>query len=249
MALSYKAEFIIPNVETFLSGANTHIIFYQLSNGSTSSVGTASQIIDYLFNNILVGQWGGAATITSQVSGANTIYTVDYSGLTSDPINDAGTRELTSVSIQSDGGNFYSAKFVSQDECIRLFPEMDTPNPEPGCQSCMETTVGECTNLTFDLDFNPSTEYIMVITDFFGVELRSSVTSTADGKVLFASDDFEPGVNAAGSLPLNIRFYDSENNLFTWSVGTTAYTCVNLKFNIGENDTIPDPFIGTASQV
>ena len=42
---------------------------------------------------------------------------------------------------------------------------------------------------------------------------------------------------------------DSENNLFTWSVGTTAYTCVNLKFNNGENDTIPDPFIGTASQV
>ncbi len=125
----------------------------------------------------------------------------------------------------------------------------ETVNPAPGCQSCFDAIVGECDDVILALDFDADTDYQVRITDFWGHTQILSKTSDGDGNITLEDADFLEGANVEHGLNLQVSIYTTANELYTFAIGDTAYTCVNLKFIGGAGDTVPDPIIGNASQV
>ena len=127
-------------------------------------------------------------------------------------------------------------------------PELPLSNPLPGCQECFDAVVDECNDVILLLDFDPSTTYQVMLEDWTGTQNLIEKTSDSMGGITISEDDFEPGTNIEPSKPIKVTIYKMDSTIYTFAIGNTAYTCVNLQFKYGASITVPDPLIGTASQ-
>lgn len=160
--------------------------------------------------------------------------------------NDAASQPAAILLQKALGGsNDVIAFYYGTTDC----PDPLYQNPEPGCQNCLDAWVGECDDVILALDFDPSTDYQVRITDFWGHTQILSKTSDPGGNITIEDADFLEGANVEHGLNLQVSIYTTANELYTFAIGNTAYTCVNLRFRAGAGDTVPDPIIGNASQV
>lgn len=123
-----------------------------------------------------------------------------------------------------------------------------TSNPLPGCQECFEAIVDDCDDVILELDFDADTTYQVMLEDWTGTQNLIEKTSDSEGKITISSDDWDIGQNLEGSDPMKVAVYKEDNSIYTFAIGSTAYTCVTLKFKNGASNQVPDPLIGTATQ-
>lgn len=211
----------------------------QSGMNAVSGIAAIQAYLESFFTGILSG-----TIISSSVTYTSSALQVNIQGT---GVNDSPNQPAAIMNSKaiSDATDDVIAFYYGTTEC----PDPLYQNPAPGCQSCIESIAGDCDDVVFALDFDPDTVYQVHLIDFFGGIQRLQKTSNSSGEITIEADDFIDGANTDGALPIQVIFYTEANALYTFAVGDTAYTCVNLKFKLGADDTVPAPTIGNAQQV
>jgi len=149
------------------------------------------------------------STITPYTNGGITtlVFTVDWDELDTDYkpvfVFDAGT------------GVLYSASFVV----------------DSICPTCYDIIIDFCdTSATLAIELEPSTDYMIHITDSLNNVYESSATSGAGGDILLILSDFGAGnlFTPFGGI-YEIKFHTTISDEFVnFTVGATTYSCINL---------------------
>lgn len=246
MATSYIAILRLPTASTFSNGG--WLRFNQTASGSAGPISGLSALLDEVKTSYET-QYGGTLSWVSAVDGAYTVYNFTFSGLTTDPLDVVGELDIVSFSIIDDASTVFSAAWLSTTVCEdNGLCGPGSTNPLPGCQECFEAIVDDCDDVILALDFDADTTYQVMLEDWTGTQNLIEKTSDSEGKITISSDDWDTGQNVEGSYPMKVTVYKEDNSVYTFAIGSTAYTCVTLKFKNGASDQVPDPLIGTASQ-
>lgn len=233
MATSYQAVFKVPNAAVFTTVPSGHLVFYQKSTGSTGGSGTVSQVITAVFNGGIVPTLGGSITITTQASGSDTLYFVNYTGLTTDPVNDPLLGDLASISLQDDDANYYSAKFISTEDCVRegLCPDCPpsvNPADAEDCLSCYQQQVDNCAEEIVIYGLNDVTTYTVNITDSqSGKVYTSTKISDVNGEIALDTGDYPAGLFSPYNSPLTLTILQNGSPV-TLTYGYVNYSCIDI---------------------
>lgn len=224
MATSYTAEFKIYNTATFADPNQFYYLFYQTSSGSGNhgtNAGTFTSIINGVLNDSLLPIWGGSYTISSVSSGNYEIYTIEYSGLTSDPNLDIFTGDLCAFSVQSDDGSLYSARLIPSNLC---------PDTNVVCNDCLTLNITNCTETIELMGFDNSTGYKLVFTDNqSNVNYTYYESSSNVGIITIDVSNFPDGTfNPYTTFTVDI--FDNDDQPFSITVNGVSYDCFRLSF-------------------
>lgn len=225
MATSYTAEFKILNTSTFADALKVYFLYYQLSSGSGNygpNAGSFNSIIDGAFNDSLLSIWGGSYTISSATSGIYDIYTIEYTGLTSDPALDLSTGDLCAFSVQSDDDVLYSARWIPDNIC---------PDTNVVCNDCLTLNITNCTETIELMGFDNSTGYKLVFTDNqSNVNYTYYEGSSNVGIITIDVSNFPDGTfNPYTTFTVDI--FDNNDEPFSITVNGVSYDCFRLSFS------------------
>jgi len=224
MATSYTAEFKVYNTATFANPLNAYYLSYQLNFGGGNYgvyAGTFTSVITGIMNNDIVSIWGGSYTISSVASGIYDIYTIEYTGLTSDPSLDIGYGDLCVFSIQADDINFFSARWIPSNLC---------PDTNVVCNDCLTLNITNCTETIELMGFDNSTGYKLVFTDNqSNVNYTYYEASSNVGIITIDVSNFPDGTfNPYTTFTVDI--FDNDDQPFSITVNGVSYDCFRLSF-------------------
>jgi hypothetical protein len=249
MALSYKMIFEVPDAMVTFGNIQLSYVayqrFFEFPADNPSGPFTVIDQINSLFANSTLALFGGSISISTSVSpipdpiyGAVTIYTVDWTGLTSDPALDDTKGEFVSCALdRSTDGTvyfYYSALVLSEARCIDEGLCPDCPEPTPidttPCDICYDVTTDPCGETIFLPGLDADTTYTLTMTDNnAGVSYNYEVTTDETGEASVIIADFPVGAFSTFSN-YTVTIVDEDGNPAQVTIGYTTYDCYNLIF-------------------
>ena len=178
---------------------------------SATFTGVQGNAADFVLWNAAVDALPGLSnsTITAYTNGGITtlVFTVEWDEL------DTYYKPVFVLDVGS--GNIYTSSFVG----------------ESICATCYDIIIDFCdTSATLAIELEPSTDYMIHITDSLNNVYESSATSGAGGDILLILSDFGAGnlFTPFGGI-YEIKFHTTISDEFVnFTVGTTTYSCINL---------------------
>lgn len=222
MATSYTAVITIPNTNTE-SGTWNNVSIKASSGGASSGGGTLLDALTDL-KTVYENDYGGTFSWTSFDNGTDTIYTITFTGLTSDPPDTPLLGgELVCIGIGSDNATTYYSNFAAETVATLV------------CDSCYEQVKDACaTEYTFSYDLEPATTYTVAFYMANGNVYTQEVLTNGSGEFTIdaTAPEFPEGfwTPESGGYIMKVFPDASLENPESLTVGSYAYNCVQLAF-------------------
>lgn len=247
MALSYSAVWKVPTSYTItgLSASES----WDFIVGAIS-VANPVALLNELKTNY-ESLYGGTLSWTIAVVGLNTVYTISWTGLTTDPETTASPSDsifrgnpvavVYADDITGEGGGF---QWVSEDLCQDTgncpeCPPSVNPDDATDCPDCYSDTVPFCDTPISILGLSDSTEYTFSIVDqATGLTYTYTTTTDANGQADLVTADFPTGLFTPYNGPFTISIFDTNGDPVTLTYGYVNYSCVEVTIT-NSNDYTP----------
>lgn len=254
MALSYKIIIEVPDAMVTFGVNQLSYVAYQRffeypSDNPFGPFNVISQI-NSLFANSSLSAFGGSISIATSVSpiphpiyGAVTIYTIDWTGLTSDPALDDTKGELVSLALDRSTDatffNYYSGIILSEATCQNegLCPECPPSVDTTPCDICYDITSDPCGDEIYLPGLDADATYTLTFTDNNSqVNYTYTVVTDGSGEATIVIADFPVGAFSNYSN-YTVTILDENGDPAQVTIGYTTYDCYNLVFTPSTNVT------------
>ncbi len=220
MATSYSLTIKLPTTSTFT--ACNYGTYFEFSNGSGGAFSTVDLALADVKSS-LEGQYGGNFTWTSAVVGSNTVYTISYVDLTTDPLNDV-SGDLIAISISDDASSNFFGRFVPEDNTVIV-----------QCDTCYELIKTACEDsYVFALDLVAGTDYTVAFIANNGNTYIQTITADGSGQleVDATAEDFPPGFFTPDTGGYTVKIFTDIDleTVVPFTIGSNEYTCIQLGF-------------------
>jgi hypothetical protein len=229
MALSYKMQVRNDPALYNWTGSTFGVVF---QNSGTLTSGFGNSFAELLTNleSYLNSFFGGSFTITTSTSGSYTVYNIDYTGLTTDPVV-AFDNDIVFFVFTDQAGAYASSGFFSQERCVDegLCPDCPEIDTTP-CDICYDVTTDPCESTIFLPGLDADTTYTLTMTDNnAGVSYNYEVTTDETGEASVIIADFPVGAFSTFSN-YTVTIVDENGDPAQVTIGYTTYDCYNLIF-------------------
>ena len=231
MALSYSAILRVPTTRVFTS--IDYLQFWEFSSGASSAFLTIPEVLASA-KSLLEALFGGTFSWITSSDATNNIYTISWTGLTSDPENDPTYGNITALYYQDIGGDTGSAQFLSTSLCeatgsCEVCPPSVNPEDATDCPSCYDQSIAFCDSVIEILGLDASTEYDFKITDqATGKVYNYTATTDGFGGADLLTADFPTGLFTPYNGAFTISIFDVDGNPVILTYGYVNYSCIEL---------------------
>ena len=231
MALSYSAVLRVPIARVFTS--IDYLQFWEFTSGTSSAFATIPQVLADA-KTLLEGLFGGTFSWITSSDVTNNIYTISWSGLTSDPALDTNYGNITALYYLDSFGDNGSAQFISNTLCEDTGNCPECPpsvNPEDAtdCPSCYDQSISFCDSVIEILGLDADTEYDFKITDqATGKVYNYTATTDGFGEADLLTADFPTGLFTPYNGAFTISIFDVDGDPVILTYGYVNYSCIEL---------------------
>ena len=239
MALSYSAILRVPQAYTLTQLSST--ILFEFSSGG----GTPYATIDLLLSSakiVFESTNGGTFSWITSSDATYDIYTISWTGLTSDPQTSPNGNPVAiyySDELSTESGScqfLYASLCEATGNCTPCPPSVN-PDDATDCLSCYPLEIEFCAS-TFDIEgLEADTEYTIKIKDNVSNKTYDYVaTSDQYGIIEITTANYPTGVFTPFNSPLSITILDANGDPVILTYGYVNYSCLEL--NVTNTTTI-----------
>lgn len=207
-----------------------------MNSGAGGGASSINQILGLLRDDKYERDYGGSMTWTSVTSGGYDIYTILFTGLTTDPTSITLWGDIVAFSILAEDGNYYSAAWLSTTNCESngLCPPSVNPEDATDCLSCYQQTISTCPGEIVIEGLDTDTEYVFTVTDnVSGKKYTYAVTSDGFGDGTIDTTAFPAGLFTPYNSPMTLTITENGSPV-TLTYGYVNYSCIELVINNDE---------------
>jgi hypothetical protein len=240
MALSYSAILRVPQAGSFTQ--ITLLDVFEFGLGNTSPLASPVATLTYL-KTTYEGLFGGTYSWVITSDATYDIYTISWTGLTTDPITDPTRGNVVALILIDDLSSeqaatqyVYSSICEATGSCTPCPPSVN-PDDATDCLSCYPLEIEFCDS-TFDIEgLEADTEYTIKITDNVSNKTYDYV-AVADqyGIIEITTANYPTGVFTPYNSPLSISILDVNGDPVILTYGYVNYSCLEL--NVTNTTTI-----------
>lgn len=187
------------------------------------------------------GLYGGTLSWVITNDGTYDIYTITWTGLTTDPATTPSPQDLLfrgnpvtviyADDITGEGGAFqwvYQELCEDAGECPTCPPSVN-PDDATDCADCYSDEVPFCDTPISVLGLEASTEYDFKIQDQATGRIYTYTTTTdLNGEAELTVSDFPTGLFTPYNGPFTITIYDTSGNPVVLTYGYVNYSCLDI---------------------
>jgi hypothetical protein len=239
MALSYSAILRVPL--TYTISSITYSLLWEFTGGGAGAFATIPATLNSIKSDVEATAGGTFSwVITSDAT--YDIYSISWTGLTTDPTTIQNGNPVCIYYIDGLSGDQGSTQFIYGDICEATgsctpCPPSVNPDDATDCLSCYPLEIEFCDS-TFDIEgLEADTEYTIKITDNVSNKTYDYV-AVADqyGIIEITTANYPTGVFTPYNSPLSISILDVNGDPVILTYGYVNYSCLEL--NVTNTTTI-----------